>query len=1496
MQKWLKYTGIILLIPVLLFTVLVLLLYFPPVQNLLREKATGYLSTTLGKRVEVASIRLRFPLNLVVNDISITQAHDTLLYLHKLDAGVHLLPLFKGRVEVEGVTLQQGIIRSGDFLEGMEINGTIGKLHFNSDGIYLSEQIAGINKIALENTAIHLLLNDTTESAKDSTAAVKWQIRIEDLTLKQVAFAMELPQDTLSLSAFVSEGGTKEAVVLLETQQYSLEKLSVTNGSFRYDQGKTVQRKKGIDPSHLALNNINIQLDSIFYQGLNIRAEINEFSATERSGLSLTSAHGTLYTDQDQINIPQLTLNTAHSQVELSARVAWSAFASGDHGDMNANLKAYLGKQDLFLLADLPATFENSYPNHPLALEAVLQGNTENVVLPNLAARLPGAFELTASGSAQNILDNNTRNGNLTLSGTAINLNFLTTLGGTPQTPSFVIPQNIGLEGKMSASGADYTANLTFRERAGSVTVNGSYNTESERYQARLRVDSLQVDHFLPQDSIYTLTLLADAKGRGIDFNSPSTTAEVAAKVERLVYTDWEFYGIDLNANLSGGVVRAEAVSNNDLLKMNAQATYNLLTSYMDAQATVNVDDINFYKLGYIPRAQNRPFAFTAYAEAHRDTTLARLTAGDLQLDLKAGSGLETLINQATTFVNVLNQQIETRYLNHTALRTAMPTATLSVNAGNDNPVNRFLAYRHITFEALNIRVGTSPARGINGRATLYKLKKDSLQLDTIQFIAFQDTSRLNLRGRLINGPRNPNYTFTALITGELRNDDADLTVRYLNEKNETGIYLGVRAQPQDNGILINFLPDNPIIAFREFHFNQDNYLFLANDKKITANVEMLDDTGSGLRLHSTAGATTQQDLELELLSIDLAAISAPFPFLPEFGGSLSLNAHYLQSASDQQLTVEAEIDHFDYENQPIGNLALNASWLPAAAGSHLLEATLSYEKDEVLHGNLQYAPPADSINNHLNGTVTLNHFPIHIANVFIPAGIASLSGDVDGNLDVSGTTSDPVINGQLVMDSVAITSTLYGAYFRLDNDPLQITDNIINFNNFAIYARNDNPVTINGEVNFKDFSNTTTDLALNASNYELLNASRTRSSLVYGKAYIDLDATVKGAVDALRLRGNINVLGNTNATYVLADSPLTVQDRLNDVVTFVSFADTIYQPVEAEPTVNLGGLDMAMTIQIDQAVQLRADLTPDRESYVELEGGGDLSLQYSPQGDLSLSGRYTLSGGRLNYTLPVIPLKEFQVENGSYVEWTGDPMDPTLNIKAAERVRAQVTDESGQRTVSFDVSVSIRNRLDNMELVFDLEAPEDAAVQEQLTAMAAEERSRQAITMMATGIYLAGGGSIGDGLNMGSALNSLLQNEINNIAGSALKGANIAFDMESYDGSRTDYNFQYSQRFFNDRVQVVIGGKVSSGDTSETDDTFIDNISLEYRLDTSGTRYLRLFHDKNYESILEGEITETGAGLILRKKVARLKELFIFRRKKTKPVHADDDPLQSQL
>ncbi|MDE5722734.1 MAG: hypothetical protein K2H99_00925, partial [Paramuribaculum sp.] len=47
------------------------------------------------------------------------------------------------------------------------------------------------------------------------------------------------------------------------------------------------------------------------------------------------------------------------------------------------------------------------------------------------------------------------------------------------------------------------------------------------------------------------------------------------------------------------------------------------------------------------------------------------------------------------------------------------------------------------------------------------------------------------------------------------------------------------------------------------------------------------------------------------------------------------------------------------------------------------------------------------------------------------------------------------------------------------------------------------------------------------------------------------------------------------------------------------------------------------------------------------------------------------------------------------------------------------------------------------------------------------------------------------------------------------------------------------------------------------------------YMLNKRGTMIVRIFRHNGYESILEGEITETGVGFVMRRKINSLKDLF---------------------
>ena len=1398
-RKWIRRVSWILLTPVLLFVILMILLYIPPVQNLLRREVTAYASKATGMQIQVERIDLRFPLNLLVRGVEVIQQPDTLLSLESLNVRVQAWPLVKGKVEVDEVTLSQVAFNSANLIEGMKIKGVLGRFFLQSHGVDLSNELAVINQTELSDTHVQMLMNDTTTTPKDTTASapVNWKVDLHKLKLKNVSFSMQLPADSMRMAAHIGEAFINDAQADLKNQFYELKQFLLSGSSANYDTG-AAKPGEGFDASHIAVRDIRIGLDSLLYKGRDMNAVIRELSMNERSGLSITSLTGRAFSNDSIIRIPGIKLQTPHSEIDLSAQTYWELVNIPTTGRLSAGLNAYIGKEDVMLFAGgLPDSFKEAYPFRPLVVRAGTDGNLKQMQISRFTVDLPGAFSMKGGGILENLADSLTRSGTIGLDMITQNLNFLTALTGEAPNGTIVIPDSMNLKARVELKGPEYKANLHLKQGQGSMGVNAELNTSTEAYAADLKIDNLQLHNFLPKDSIYELSLSADAKGRGLDVMSYRALAKLNLSLDQLHYARYQLSNVHLTGALKGALVTANLTSDNALLKMTTDAEYNLAHRYPDGKVTVDVTQLDLHELGLMPQPMKRPLAFNLSAEARQNRVFTHLTSGDMKLNLSARSGVNPLISQSTHFMDVLMKQIDEKALNHAELREALPTAILSFSAGKENPLAYFLATKNISYHDVSMKFGTAPDWGINGKAAVHALKMDTLQLDTIFFTVKQDTTLMKLRAGVINGPKNPQFSFATTLTGEIRDRDAELLVDYKNGKGETGVLLGVNARPlfeghgKGNGIAFTLIPENPIVAFQRFHFNENhNWIYLHKNMRVYANVDMWDEEGMGFRVHSVPGDTVSlQNIDVEIRRIRLQEITSVLPYFPEITGLFSLEAHYIQTEKDLQLSAEASVDELTYERQRIGDVALGATWLPGEQGKQYLNAYLNHDQAEVLVADGKLVPTRTGKDS-LEVNTTLEHFPLRVANVFIPDQMVTLSGDMDGNLNITGSTEQPLINGELVLDSVAVLSRQYGARFMFDNRPVQIKNNRLEFDKFAIYTTSKNPFTIDGYVDFRDMSRPMANLNMLAQNYTLLDAKRTRESLVYGKVFADFRATVKGPLDGLNMRGNVSLLGNTDVSYVLTDSPLTVQDRLGSLVTFTSFSDTTTVVRQEVPTVSLGGLDMVMMVHIDPSVRVKVDLDASNDNRIELEGGGDLSMKYTPQGDLTLTGRYTLSGGLMKYALPVIAAKEFAIDNGSYVEWTGNPMDPMLNFKATDRIRASVSEgeNGGSRMVNFDVSVVVKNRLDNLSFAFDVAAPEDATVQNELTAMGAEERGKQALYIMVMKTYLGtgpiggGGGGLGK-LNMGSALTSVLSSQINSLMGN-LKNASLSVGVEYHDDS----------------------------------------------------------------------------------------------------------------
>lgn len=551
-EKQLRWTLWTIASPFILFIILCILIYLPPIQNFLVDKAAVYASEATGMNISVGRISLSFPLNLVVTDVDAASPHkDTLLSVRRLQVNVQLLPLLKKQVEVDGISLQGATVNSNDLIHGMRLNGTLGELFISSHGVALDPETAIVNKVLLKDTDLSLCLNDTAAADTAASDTTYWKIILQDIDLQNVSFALDMPLDSLSLAASLDNATLRDGLIDLHKSAYSLQTFRIKNGRVRYDSGRPSATASadslsaGLDPSHIALTDIGVKLDSLYYEGRNMKAIISQFVLKERSGVEIVSTEGRLVSNDKVLRVPSLKLETRDSYLELNAAMDWDALDFKKEGLVSARLMADIGKPDVVrFMGSMDEKFIRKYPSEPLRIRTGIDGDLNKLKLTTLTAELPGALELFAKGELTSLTDSLLRGGDITLQAETKDLKFISTLA-----EGIEIPYGTRLEGKFTMAGPKMGTDLLLMQpEAHAVAVadtipitvyNDSisvaddfkmeraarlfakYDLSRDRYEADLAVNHFDLHQFMPADSLYTLSTRLKVEGEGFDFFSP---------------------------------------------------------------------------------------------------------------------------------------------------------------------------------------------------------------------------------------------------------------------------------------------------------------------------------------------------------------------------------------------------------------------------------------------------------------------------------------------------------------------------------------------------------------------------------------------------------------------------------------------------------------------------------------------------------------------------------------------------------------------------------------------------------------------------------------------------------------------------------------------------------------------------------------------------------------------------------------------------------------
>lgn len=634
--------------------------------------------------------------------------------------------------------------------------------------------------------------------------------------------------------------------------------------------------------------------------------------------------------------------------------------------------------------------------------------------------------------------------------------------------------------------------------------------------------------------------------------------------------------------------------------------------------------------------------------------------------------------------------------------------------------------------------------------------------------------------------------------------------------------------------------------------------------------------------------------------------------------GLLNGNFTLLNVNGVSAFTSDLKIDSLQFMEMPVGNLLLLADNSVSPERFDVKLELSGYDNGLTIDG---YYSASDSVGV-LNLDTDIQRLNMSTIESFTFGQISRASGYLNGEVALRGTTDDPSITGQLVFNDVAFNAPYANTYLRMSNNTIDIRDRRLTLNDITLIDTLNNTAVIGGNIDFANLQSPQFDIRVNSNNFLALNSARGNGGLpVYGKAIIDSDIHVTGTPASPVIDMRVRLNNGTSVTYVMPESQMSLNQHEGIVIftdSLVSSGKYAISDTAIRTVSNVEGITLRASISFQPDAILKMLVDPVAGDSLYVSGDGTLNFTLNPGGQMNLTGRYDINDGGYNITLNEFIRRRFNISEGSYITWNGDIMDANVDLTAIYRVRTspmilvqdqiEGMDEStigGSRNLlTFLVYLKMEGELTKPQISFDIDQPEDekgalgGIVNARLNELKTDESqlNKQVFALLTLNRFLGqdpfetGNAPLTVESATRTSASKLLTQQFSALSEKYIKGVDLDIGVNSFEDyssgteeGRTQLQIGVSKQFLNDRVSVQVGGNVElEGERARNNNAseIAGNVNVEYKLTPNGRYRLKGFRRIEYENPIEGELINTGVGIIYSRDFRRLRQLFTSEKK----------------
>ena len=1349
-----------------------------------------------------------------------------------------------------------------------------------------------------------------------------------------------------------------------EPTNIAVDRIKLRNLDFQlWDQNKDNPEKtaKGlIDYSHMVVDSINLDLENLVMAGDSITAVIHHLAANEVSSFHLHDLITQVNVSPKGILLDDLHLVTDNSNLHLDLHMLFDSYSAISSFVDSVRFENTIYPTDV-MLSDLGPFTEVLYQMpDKLHFEGLMKGPVRNFTVDKLKLDLGKQTHFEGNIALQP-LDINNRVQLLNIKRMEYDINDLAafhipTPTETIPIPDALLPLGQGtIRGQFNGSFNKFKTDLDLTSEIGdvSVTLNKYVNEERHNvFEGHVEGNRVNVGAITNASNVIgSLDLSADVVGRqdregnmDLDINGSIGDIDLMGNnINEIVLNgnlhndcfngkinidddelDLDFKGRfdfsnpkalagDFQANIAHADLHKLNLIKNDnvaLLQASITADMTSINNFNQAEGTLHITDVAFTNSSgdYVMQQFDASIVNDNLMQKRIDVNCDFLDfemAGLMDFNT-LGIAFKQFVNSYVTFPQWTNE-LE-RFAK--SGKSAEQDFIVDLNIKEPKPLTKLL------MPSLSIAKNTT----LNG---IFTTKSQSLNMTLrsryvkINNIKINNIECKNRSNRLLSSLRlNADEVIlrdsTESDTVKLSLDAVTLAAILQNDSIKTKIGWDDLSAVDHNKAEINasYVPSltggrfnisRADILLNDFNWSIDpnNFVVIDGDKIQVSNLELASESQS-LLIDGYAPMQAEDTLAVSLNQFDLATLSFLFHNMGfSIDGRVSGDATVNNLKNDPTLFADLGIKDFGFDGKSYGDAEIVSRWNNEQRSIDLNVGLVTNERKAVNLTGSYYTQRPDN----LDFTLDLDGLDLGILSPFLNGIAKRLQGLCYGHATVKGSASEPDVQGQVNVENGGCQVVFLNTFYTFE-PTITLTEGLITLNNFSMVDTLGNSALVTGRITHHYLKDMALDIKMYPHDFLAMATNASLSPSFYGTAIASGIVSAQGPTNDLRLSVKAMTRKGTVMTIPLGGSSGVKQ---HEFITFVDHTQPVLDeeeetPVEVKPKKKKGGFSIDLDLSVNNDAQVKIAL-PNNLGSMEARGSGNIKLGLPSNSSMSLIGDYVINSGSLALNIQDMLRRNFSLEPGSSISWTGDPVNGTIDATGVYQTKAALsslgladsTSMGGSSNVKVDCMVHLKNKLMNPDISFGIRLPNASEDLKQAVFYVVDTTNQaemlvQTLYLMVFNTFNYSGGSDG--------YYNIITNQLNDIISELTDDIDINVNYKpGSEMSSEEMTVALRKQLFDDRLTIETNfGVVRPTNAYSSNSTnIVGDFNIDYKITKDGSWSGQVFNRSNYNTIYYqytyykmAPYTQ-GIGLSYSKSFDNFRDLF---RKRTNTLNLPNRPM----